>query len=175
MIFFFFPYKFDKDCENSMLVKLVMYILGWGLLLTSSSWFILSQFPPEIHNKWKTLMPWKLTLIDTLLPKPAKNFPHIKTNGAERRITVMIYNDTHFATLEQTSSLARRTIKEVSFFSPQAAIWCRSLGCTCDTELRSHVSIVPMFILKIKTEHSYLILLFSISLHKHTQLSFSKT
>lgn len=132
MILLFFSYRFHKDHENNVLVKLEMSILGWGWHLASGSWFSLSQFPPEMDNKWKTLMPWKLTLIDTLLPKPAKNFPHSKTNGAKRRITVMIYNDTHFATLERTSSLARRMIKEASFFSPQAAIWCRNLGSTCN-------------------------------------------
>lgn len=123
-------------------------------------------------------MPWKLTLIDTLLPKPAKNFVHSKTNGAERQITVMIYNDTHFAPLERTSSLARGMVKEASFFSPQAASWYRSLGSPCDRESRSHDSIVPMFILKIKSKQNKIELFVFIAFYFPTQTHislFSKT
>lgn len=153
--------------------------MGWGWHLASGWWFSLSQIPPEIDDTWKTLMPWKLTLIDTLLPKPAKNFPHSKINGAERRITVMIYNDTHFATLERTSSVARRMVKEASFFSPQAAIWCRSLGFTYDRVSGSHVSVVPMLFWKSKQNkidlHFFFTFLLSTFLHKHSFLSFSKT
>lgn len=141
--------------------------MGWGWHLASGWWFSLSQIPPEIDDTWKTLMPWKLTLIDTLLPKPAKNFPHSKINGAERRITVMIYNDTHFATLERTSSVARRMVKEASFFSPQAAIWCRSLGFTYDRVSGSHVSVVPMLFWKSKQNkidlHFFLLFYFLLS------------
>ena len=113
-------------------------------------------------------MPWKLTFIDTLLPKPAKNFPHYKTNGAERWITIMIHNDTCSATLGRTSPLARRMVGGTWFLSPQVAIWCTNLGSVCDRKLRSHFSIVPIFTL-IKGELFFIVFLLSDThTHAHT-------
>ena len=64
----------------------------------------------------------KINFRDTLLPKPAKNFPHYKTDGAERQIAIMIYNDTCVAVLGRTSPLSRRMVGDALFLSPQAAI-----------------------------------------------------
>lgn len=50
------------------------------------------------------------------IAKPAKNFPHYKTNGAERQIAIMIYNDTCAAVLGRTSPLARRMVGDALFF-----------------------------------------------------------
>ena len=88
-----------------------------------------------------------LAAADTLLPKPAKNFPHYKTNEAERQIAIMIYNDTCAAVLGRTSPLARRMMGDALFLSPQAAIWHTNLGSTCNRKLKSHFSIAPIFIL----------------------------
>ena len=143
----FFPDNVDKDCESNVLVKQSTWTFGVWLGLTSTSWLIFSQSPPDIHNKWKTLMPWKLAFLDNLLPKPAKNFPHYKTNGAERQIAIMIYNDTCASVLGRTSPLARRMVGDALLLSPQATIWSTNLGSTCNRKLKSHFSIVPIFIL----------------------------
>lgn len=122
----------------------------------------------------KALMPWKLTLIDTLLPKPAKNFPHYKTNGAERWITVVIYNDTRFAALGRTSPLARRTVGKAPFLLPEASVWCWNLGSTCDRKLKSHFSIVPIFILKKPNSEVFVFIVFLLSYTNTHILHFPK-
>lgn len=130
--------------------------------------FIFSQLPPESHKKWKTLMPWKWTLIDALIPKPAKIFPHYKTNGAERQIMIVIYNDTHFDTLERTSPLAGRTAGEAMLLPLQAVVWCRSLGSTCEGELD------PCLFAKKKTQLSviYFCLFFNFWTQMFTSFTF---
>jgi len=149
-------------------------VLAWRIPGTEEPGRLPSLGSHRVGCDWSDL-----AAADTLLPKPAKNFPHYKTNGAERQITIMIYNDACAAVLGRTSPLARRMVGDALFLSPQAAIWSTNLGSTCNRKLRSHFSIAPIFILIQEREFLFCfqeILLLSAPPHLHTlHLSFYRT
>lgn len=130
--------------------------------------------PPDIHNKWKTLMPWKLTFLDTRIAKTCQKIFHIiKPMELKDKLQSWFYNDTCAAVLGESAHWPEGWWEMLYSFPHRPQSDPQILAKRATENWKSHFSLYP-YLFWYKKENFVLLSLcyYSAPPHLHTLHAF---